>query len=320
MGTPFRNSILAGLKLVRDAIQSTNFITGVSGWSINKDGTAEFLNVVIRGILNVIDPDGSYVKIYDQMPGSGAIIEFHLPTAVGINQTPGFVQTGVDPVFGTKGMSLVGPTYGAVPPAASIISFLPGFLTIDSTAMDMITRGDWEVAFEGPPGTFVIKFQVQYPSGDVFCAGVNAYGNSFISGDGGINTRQITASNEGINVVAGVGTVAAAGFVNMPATSSFVVRKQYTATRIRVRMCADAFSTAANTVAQYGANINAVDTIVTELTMNTMNVHSQGFGEAYIGAGLAAGNYTIQGRWQRTAGAGTVTSGGRLIMMAEEVA
>lgn len=46
---PFRDPIVAGVTLVRDAIQSRNFVHLVSGWAINADGTAEFSNVVIVG-------------------------------------------------------------------------------------------------------------------------------------------------------------------------------------------------------------------------------------------------------------------------------
>lgn len=45
----FRNQPLAGNTLVRAAIQSTPFVHGSVGWSINRDGSAEFNNVAIRG-------------------------------------------------------------------------------------------------------------------------------------------------------------------------------------------------------------------------------------------------------------------------------
>lgn len=44
----FRNSILAGLTLIREAIRSQNYQAGVEGWSINADGTAEFADLTIR--------------------------------------------------------------------------------------------------------------------------------------------------------------------------------------------------------------------------------------------------------------------------------
>lgn len=47
----FRNAIVAGKKLVIDWIQSPNFITGVSGWIIRKDGSAEFLDITARGTI-----------------------------------------------------------------------------------------------------------------------------------------------------------------------------------------------------------------------------------------------------------------------------
>lgn len=46
---PFKNPIVAGLELIRNAIRSPNYEASTSGWSINKDGTAEFLDVLIRG-------------------------------------------------------------------------------------------------------------------------------------------------------------------------------------------------------------------------------------------------------------------------------
>lgn len=43
----FRSSILAGVNLIRAAIQSPNYTPGVSGWIIRQDGSAEFHTVVI---------------------------------------------------------------------------------------------------------------------------------------------------------------------------------------------------------------------------------------------------------------------------------
>lgn len=50
----FTDSIVAGIgSLIRTFIKSPNFVTGVSGWSINKDGSAEFNNVTVRGTVEV---------------------------------------------------------------------------------------------------------------------------------------------------------------------------------------------------------------------------------------------------------------------------
>jgi hypothetical protein len=49
----FVNAVVGGITLVRAAIQSPNYVAGVSGWTINRDGTAEFNNVTVRGDLLV---------------------------------------------------------------------------------------------------------------------------------------------------------------------------------------------------------------------------------------------------------------------------
>jgi hypothetical protein len=70
----FQNIVVAGTKLVRDSIQSPNFVTGLTGWSINQDGSVEFSNAVMRGTviagagtvtlnsggLDIIGPDHEY--------------------------------------------------------------------------------------------------------------------------------------------------------------------------------------------------------------------------------------------------------------------
>lgn len=47
----FANPIVAGIVLVIPAIQSPNYVTGVSGWTIKQDGSVEFNNATIRGNL-----------------------------------------------------------------------------------------------------------------------------------------------------------------------------------------------------------------------------------------------------------------------------
>lgn len=59
----FTNSILAGETLVRDAIKSEGYVAGSSGWSINRDGTAEFNDVTSRGEVIVGDTATKYISI-----------------------------------------------------------------------------------------------------------------------------------------------------------------------------------------------------------------------------------------------------------------
>lgn len=52
---PFSDPITAGDTLVRNAIQSDNFVTGTSGWQIAKIGSAEFNSLVARGNITIND-------------------------------------------------------------------------------------------------------------------------------------------------------------------------------------------------------------------------------------------------------------------------
>lgn len=64
----FRNSILAGLTLIREAIQSQNYDPGVEGWAINADGTAEFSDLTVRssnGSGDTIELVNGEVLVYD---------------------------------------------------------------------------------------------------------------------------------------------------------------------------------------------------------------------------------------------------------------
>jgi hypothetical protein len=72
----FRNSILGGTALIRSAIKSPDFVTGVKGWTIRKDGTAEFNGVVVRGTLSGtnfnINQSGAF--FYNGTPTTGNLI------------------------------------------------------------------------------------------------------------------------------------------------------------------------------------------------------------------------------------------------------
>lgn len=49
----WNDPILGNTTLRRAAEQSPNYVAGVSGWSVNADGSAEFNDVIFRG--SVVD-------------------------------------------------------------------------------------------------------------------------------------------------------------------------------------------------------------------------------------------------------------------------
>jgi hypothetical protein len=73
----FSNPIVGGTTLIRPAIHSPNFVTGVSGWSINKDGSAEFSDLTVRGDGNgdtvIIGPITGPQVVIGSSPSAGYI-------------------------------------------------------------------------------------------------------------------------------------------------------------------------------------------------------------------------------------------------------
>jgi hypothetical protein len=76
----FSNPILAGETLVRASIESEGFTAGSQGWSIQRDGDAEFNDVTIRGSWEVSGPSGrihaenGIITVYD--PSDNVVAEF----------------------------------------------------------------------------------------------------------------------------------------------------------------------------------------------------------------------------------------------------
>jgi hypothetical protein len=100
----FTNGIVAGDVLIRPAIKSPNYVPGVSGWSINQTGSAEFTDVTVGGStassVLVRFSDGSYQKIYggtfllNGLNFPGTWLALNPPDVVGETWRPGAVGTG----------------------------------------------------------------------------------------------------------------------------------------------------------------------------------------------------------------------------------
>lgn len=74
----FSNPILGGAgALVRQSIHSPDYVAGVSGWTINKDGFAEFNDVTLRGDLHIVGDDGSEVWIREK--NNAAVVQLYPP-------------------------------------------------------------------------------------------------------------------------------------------------------------------------------------------------------------------------------------------------
>lgn len=105
--------------LRRPAIQSPNFVTGTSGWTINSDGSAEFNNLSLRGTFNgtdyVINASGAF--FYSAAPAANNLVYSITPAA------------GTDPfgnIYLSGATSYSGPT--AMQSNAGTISMYSGSL------------------------------------------------------------------------------------------------------------------------------------------------------------------------------------------------
>lgn len=111
---------------------------------------------------------------------------------------------------------------------------------------------------------------------------------------------------DGINLASAVDSTTSATYVNMAATSSFAFTKKLAATRLRIDMHVTWYNVTNSSVAKFGVAIGGTDYDVCELQqeLSAAAAEKQASGVRYI-SGLAAGAYTVQGRWLRVSGAGT---------------
>lgn len=80
----FANSIIGGAtKLIRAAIRSPNYVPATTGWTINKDGSAEFNSLTLRGTFDgtsfVINNSGAF--FYSGTPALGNLIASIAPVS-----------------------------------------------------------------------------------------------------------------------------------------------------------------------------------------------------------------------------------------------
>lgn len=124
----------------------------------------------------------------------------------------------------------------------------------------------------------------------------------------------------GLNSIAGTGTTTSAAYANIPAPSSVSFTKRLTVTRLRIDLMFDSFSTAVPTRVWVGVRINGVDTDVSSHSYGAANQYESTTGVTFV-SGLAAGVYTVQCRWLRSSGAGTVSvdGGGYISFAVQEV-
>jgi hypothetical protein len=100
----FRDPLVGGTRLIRTAIQSPNFVTGVSGWIVRRDGSAEFLDVIIRGELWVGIAPNPQIHLHTDPGTNGG--HFDVWTNHATETWPGGVNGEVSNIDGTDALAL----------------------------------------------------------------------------------------------------------------------------------------------------------------------------------------------------------------------
>jgi hypothetical protein len=93
---PFGNPIMSGPVLVRNAMQSENYVAGVSGWMIARDGSFEFSGGTFRGTVVVDGPNNTSIEIN---PSNGDPVIYFWPDDVGPPAATQSISPGVVYVF-----------------------------------------------------------------------------------------------------------------------------------------------------------------------------------------------------------------------------
>lgn len=296
----FSNPIVGGQgALVRDSIKSRVYVPGTSGWSINRDGTAEFNGVTINGgELLVSDPDGSYVRVYDQNPGVGAVIEVNPADVVGHTIDDAGQILGFSSVGGAS-IAMIGPTFDGVSSGSVFIG-----VEDNGTPESVITMGAVERV---DISSLVVRFYDANatPGFEFHPDAIGAQHSRMLVDDRvlGFNVANIHM----LTPPAPAGLTSAIPItITGASTTTFV--KEHADTQVEVFMSGGGYITAgAGASVTFGILISGGigDFSIVKGSFSSLSNRLQFSGTRLLSA-FAAGSYTITPRWFRSAGTSTI--------------
>lgn len=181
--------------LIYPALKSPNYVTGVSGWQISRDGDAEFNNVTVRGIVDITGPDGSEVRI---ATSAGAFIDFYPPdlTTPGVSKVAGSIfATSSDTPSPVASITIESPSLVDAPLSSS-----PSFIQLLSSRLDG-SAAPWLNMGSGSGGTrFTLDDRDIW--GTTTSVSVQGNDTSVLSGSTASTTFTNTLSTSGIRGIA----------------------------------------------------------------------------------------------------------------------
>lgn len=158
MSGGFSNPIIGGSgALVYPSIHSPDYVPGVSGWTINKDGTSEFLDVDVRGSFTgsefIINDAGAF--FYSGVPAAGNLIA-SIASGTGSDPFGNSYQPGIN-VYGTGGAVATldtnsgNPALHLLPPSMAHVLVHPEIFAF-STNPGMASEAVWLTFTSGKEG------------------------------------------------------------------------------------------------------------------------------------------------------------------------
>lgn len=146
----FSNPVFGGGTLIRPALQSPNYVAGVSGWTVKRNGDAEFNNLTIRGQFLGADfiINSSGIFLYSGTPALGNMTGSWASVA-GLDAFGNAYPAGfkIYSTFGTLTLSPVDGSLQSIGSGGSIVQIFDGSMTwqgpgdSDQALIDQNNRG-----------------------------------------------------------------------------------------------------------------------------------------------------------------------------------
>lgn len=142
----FTNPVFGGNTLIRPAVRSPNYQQGVQGWKINRDGSAEFNDLTLRGTFVGTDwiqnDDGQF--FYSGPPALGNLV-ISLARAAGTDQFGNAYAAGITTYSagGTINTNDTATTWNATPSGAGIQIVVGGGSVLEQFSPSVVPGVTW---------------------------------------------------------------------------------------------------------------------------------------------------------------------------------
>lgn len=272
----FSNDIIGGAAaLVRAAIKSPNYLPGTAGWSINKDGSAEFRNIVLPA-----GSGGAVITIAAVAPSSPHTGDLWLNTSSGLEVNQWNGSAWVPYQYGTSAIAAGAVTTTLIAANAVVTgSIAAGAVTATQLAAGIVKAGivdgtlisGAQFAAYGSTGEILVYSSNPPATGNLImsvsaAAGTDAHSNAYNAGtwiyDSGGNSIGLVPG--GVSTASQVALSTGAGTPTPPAGSAAV----YGAGSGAVQ-AVDATDGQAYSVSSRRSIAPAVDQNVTSTSFNT---------------------------------------------------